>query len=56
MIQDGKKPWQTNYLEQYKKPYHSYYTQELADIVYQKRTEDFEMWGYEKDSWKNIIE
>ena len=56
MIQDGKKPWQTNYLEQYKKPYHSYYTQELADIVYQKRTEDFEMWGYDKNSWKTIIE
>ena len=30
----------------------SYYTQELADIVYKEYAEQFKLFGYERDSWK----
>ena len=29
-----------------------YYTQELADIVYNHKKEHFKVFGYSKDSWK----
>jgi hypothetical protein len=36
-------------------PYSEYYTQELADIVWEKKQYEFEYWGYERDSWKTLI-
>ena len=36
-------------------PYYDYYTQELADIVWNKKQYEFEYWGYERDSWKTLI-
>lgn len=38
----------------YDKPYSEYYTQELADIVYENRKKYFDFGNYEKDSWKNL--
>lgn len=35
-------------------PYYDYYTQELADIVWEKKQYEFEYWGYERDSWKTL--
>jgi len=32
--------------------YQKYYTQEIADIVYETHKEYFELGGYDKDSWK----
>jgi Sulfotransferase domain len=36
-------------------PYHEFYTQELADIVWNKKQYEFEYWGYERESWKTLI-
>jgi len=38
----------------YQKPYNEYYTQELADIVYENRKKFFDFGNYDKDSWKNL--
>ena len=38
----------------YQKPYSEYYTQELADIVYENRKKFFDFGNYDKDSWKNL--
>jgi hypothetical protein len=32
--------------------FQKYYTQEIADIVYNNHKEYFELGGYDKDSWK----
>lgn len=51
--------YKDGYKEQYtidiQIPYSEYYTQELADIVWEKKQYEFEYWGYERDSWKTLI-
>ena len=51
--------YKNGYKEQYtidiQIPYSEYYTQELADIVWEKKQYEFEYWGYERDSWKTLI-
>jgi hypothetical protein len=37
------------------KPYFEFYTQELADIVYTKKQSEFELGGYQRDSWKTLV-
>jgi hypothetical protein len=34
--------------------YKFYYTQELADIVFERNQNIFEFFGYERDSWKYL--
>ena len=42
------------YINEYREhiPCQNFYNQELADFVYQKTQKQFEMFNYEKDSWK----
>jgi hypothetical protein len=42
------------YINEYREhiPWQNFYNQELADFVYQKTQKQFEMFNYEKDSWK----
>lgn len=47
--------YRKSYLLKQDKPYYELYTQELADIVYETKKEEFETWGYEKDSWKTLV-
>jgi hypothetical protein len=37
------------------KPYFEFYTQELADIVYTQKQSEFELGGYQRDSWKTLV-
>ena len=39
-----------------KEDWRDFYTQEIADLVYNELKEQFEMFGYSKDSWKKPIE
>jgi hypothetical protein len=48
-------PWRKNYKEEFLKPYSEFYTQELADIIYENRQKYFEFGGYDRDSWKTLI-
>ena len=52
----GKTPHQTNYPDICKNPYSSFYNQELADIVWERKKYSFELLGYDRDSWKTIID
>ena len=42
------------YINEYREhiPWQNFYNQELADFVHQKTQKQFEMFNYEKDSWK----
>jgi len=44
-----------NYINEYKItiPWQKFYTQELADFVYSKTENQFKLFNYEKDSWKD---
>jgi hypothetical protein len=35
------------------KPWRSYYNQNLADIVYGYMKDNFDFFGYDKNSWKD---
>ena len=52
----GKEPYQVRYPEICKNPYHTFYNQELADIVWERKKYSFELLGYDRDSWKTIID
>jgi hypothetical protein len=39
----------------YTKPVKDYYNQETANIVYTNYKEYFDLFGYDKDSWKTLI-
>lgn len=54
-LKEGVNPWRTDYKPEFLKPYSEFYTQELADIVYENRQKFFEFGGYNRDSWKTII-
>ena len=45
---------ENQYVNEYREhiPWQNFYNQELADFVYQKTQKQFEMFNYEKDSWK----
>ena len=47
--------YKIQYVESIEKPYSSFYTQELADIVWEHKKFEFEFWGYSRDSWKTLI-
>lgn len=47
--------YRQDYLSRTNKPVHSFYTQELADIVWENKKFEFFQWGYEKDSWKYLL-
>jgi len=52
----GKQPWREGYTNISNNPYFTFYNQELADIVWERKQKSFELLGYERDSWKYIIE
>ena len=54
-IKTNRSTYRKFYLLEQDKPYYELYTQELADIVYEIKKEEFETWGYGKDSWKTLI-
>jgi hypothetical protein len=37
-----------------RKNWKEFYNQELADLVYEKFLEQFQLFGYHKDSWKDV--
>jgi hypothetical protein len=45
---------ENQYVNEYREhiPWQNFYNQELSDFVYQKTQKQFEMFNYEKDSWK----
>ena len=47
--------YRNRYSDITKNPICSFYTQELADIVWQEKQYEFEEWGYERDSWKTLL-
>lgn len=51
----GNLPWRKNRPNELMKPYHEFYTQELADIVYNQKQSEFELGGYHRDSWKTLV-
>jgi hypothetical protein len=52
-IDRGSDRWQKSTSEDIK-PYGKYYTQEIADRVWDFAREEFHEFGYEKDSWKYL--
>jgi hypothetical protein len=54
-LKQSTTPWRTDYKPEFLKPYSEFYTQELADIVYENRKKYFEFGGYDRDSWKTLI-
>jgi hypothetical protein len=54
-IKTNRWTYRKSYLLEKDKPYYELYTPELADIVYETKKEEFETWGYEKDSWKTLV-
>ena len=52
-LEEGSFPWRKYYPKDLK-PYNEYYTQELADIIYENRKKFFDFGGYDKDSWKTL--
>ena len=54
-LNKGITPWRKGYNPKMLKPYSEFYTQELADIVYQNRKKYFDFGGYDRDSWKTLI-
>jgi hypothetical protein len=51
----GNAPWRKDRPKELVKPYFEFYTQELADIVYTKKQSEFELGGYQRDSWKTLV-
>ena len=51
---DSTNTYRNNYLIDLEKPYSEYYTEELANIVYEKKSEEFTTWKYDSDSWKTL--
>lgn len=51
---DSTNTYRNNYLIDLEKPYSEYYTEELANIVYEKKSEEFTTWNYDSDSWKTL--
>lgn len=47
--------YKEQYIEKINQPYSFYYTQELADIVWEHKKFEFEFWDYSRDSWKTLI-
>ena len=54
-LNKGITPWRKGYNPKMLKPYSEFYTQELADIVYQNRKKYFDFGGYDRDYWKTLI-
>ena len=50
----SENPFRENHLIDLEKPYSEYYTEELANIVYEKKFEEFTTWNYDSDSWKTL--
>lgn len=50
----SENPFRENHLIDLEKPYSEYYTEELANIVYEKKSEEFTTWNYDSDSWKTL--
>lgn len=50
-LEEGSTPWRKYYDST---PYNEYYTQELADIIYENRKKFFDFGRYDKDSWKTL--
>jgi hypothetical protein len=46
--------YRDNHLIDLGKPYSEYYTEELANIVYEKKSEEFTIWNYDSESWKTL--
>lgn len=55
ILELGNSPWRKDRPKELIKPYHEFYTQELADIVYTQKQSDFELGGYHRDSWKTLV-
>lgn len=53
-IRFDSRRYKAQYTEDIIQPYSSFYTQELADIVWEQKQYEFEYWGYSRDSWKTI--
>lgn len=51
----GNTPWRKDRPKELIKPYHEFYTQELADVVYTQKESEFELGGYHRDSWKTLV-
>lgn len=54
-LKSNRNNYRQFYILDHDTPYHTMYTQELADIVYHAKKDEFETWGYEKDSWKELV-
>lgn len=55
LLNEGHKPWTSDYIIDSNKPYHEYYNPEIASLVYELREEEFLIFGYDRDSWNKII-
>lgn len=53
-LNEGVRPWRSNYEPALLKPYCEYFNEELADIVYENQKKFFDFGSYEKDSWKTL--
>jgi hypothetical protein len=47
--------YRKQYIQNTQTPVCSFYTQELADIVWENKKFEFQEWGYEKNSWKYLL-
>ena len=54
-LEDDRHLDRNKYIIDQSLPYHTLYTQEIADKVYQHKEEEFLTWGYDRDSWKTLI-
>jgi hypothetical protein len=54
-LHQGDVPWIDNYPEEVKRPYHEFYDQELANIVYRQRKLEFDNFGYDPNSWRTLV-
>ena len=54
-LRQGDVLWTDNYPEEVKKPYHEFYDQELANIVYRQRKLEFDNFGYDPNSWRTLV-
>ena len=52
----GTSPWRGTNKWHNRVPYNQIYTQEIADLVYEYKKNYFEFGGYERNSWKTIID
>lgn len=54
-IRFNPRRYKEQYVDDITEPYHTFYTQELADIVWENKQYEFEYWGYSRDSWKTLM-